>query len=88
MTNHTEESTEHRVLAALREMNPQKHADIVAVIEAMAAAFPKPAKASLARPASLRLVVSDGRVIGAGKRSRHHQERVLPILSDPAVVTK
>jgi hypothetical protein len=88
MTNHKDESTEHRVLAALREINPQKRAEVVAVIEAMAAAFPKPAKVSLARPALLSLVVSDGRIVGAGERSRHHQERVLPALSHPAVLTK
>lgn len=88
MTNHNDESTEHRVLAALREINPQKRAELVAVIEAMAAAFPKPARVSLARPASLRLVVSDGRAVSAGKRPSHHQERILSALSHPAVLTK
>lgn len=88
MTNHNDESTEHRVLAALREINPQKRAELVAVIEAMAAAFPKPARVSTARPASLRLVVSEGRIVRAGKRSGHHQERILPALGHSAVLTK
>lgn len=88
MKNHNDESTKHRVLAALSEMNPQKHAEVVAALEAMAAAFPKPIKVSLARPASLRLVVSDGRTVRTGKRSSHHQERILPALSHSAVLTK
>lgn len=88
MTNLKDESTEHRVLAMLREIDPQKRAELVAVIEAMAASFPKSGKVTPAAPVSLSLVVNDGRVIRAGKRPSHHQERVLPALGHPAVFTK
>lgn len=88
MTNHNEESTEHRVLAALREIHPAKRAEVLAVIEAMAAAFPKTVRPVPARPASLSLVVSERHVIRTGKRPRHHQEGVLPALGLRAVLTK
>lgn len=88
MKNRKVESTEHRVLAALRELDPQKHAEIVAVVEAMATAFPKPVKVSLAPPISLRLVVKDGCTLGTGERPGHHQERILPALGQSAVLTK
>lgn len=87
MTNHNEETTEHQVLAALRSIEPRKRAELLAVIEAMAIAFPRAATAPK-RTASLSLVVADGNVVRTRKSASHDQQRVLPTVSLRAVFTK
>lgn len=86
-----EEMIEHRVINALRAMQPKKLNDVVAVVEGMAKAFPKPTPVAPKRSASLSLAVSNGRRVGdrglvaVRKSAGHDQERVLPLVSLGAV---
>jgi len=86
MTN--EEMTEHRVLAAIRAMQIEKHADVVAAVEGMAKAFPKPIIPPDEKPQSLRLVASSGTLVGVGQRPSHDQQGVLTAVGLGAVSAK
>lgn len=76
MTN--DEMTEQRALTALRTMDRRKRAEMLAVLEAMAKAFPRPALAMPKKP-SLALVVNTGEV-GVRQGIQHDPQRMLPTL--------
>lgn len=88
MMNDTEKIIEHRILAALRSTHPLKCAELVTVIEAMAAAFPKVPAPTKKQPASLRLVVNDRNRVRVGKRPGHDKQGVLPTVSLSTVLAK
>lgn len=75
----SEEMTDQRALNALHAMQPHKRAEMLAVLEAMAKAFPKPALATPKKPALLALVVNAGDV-SVRQRLQHDAQGVLPAL--------
>lgn len=76
MTN--DEIDEQRALNSLRTMDRRKRAEMLAVLDAMAKAFPRPALA-MAKKASLTLVVNGGEV-GVRQGVQHDPQRMLPAL--------